>query len=466
LSEVHEVDVIVLGAGPAGEVIAGRLGQHDIRVAIVEDRLVGGECSFWACMPSKALLRPAQALAEARRVPGAREAITGELDVAAVLERRSEVVHGWNDSSQLPWLEDRGVLLLRGHGVLAGERVVRVGDVEVRARKAVVVAVGTAPMIPPIEGLAESDPWTNRDATQVREVPSSLIVIGGGPVGAELAQAFATLGSSVTLLEREPHLLGRDEPFAAALVQEGLERDGVRVLLDVEAQRVARGADGRVTVTTSTHGVVEADEILVASGRRHLTDSLGLEAVGLGEIAAHPPGPIEVGDDLRVAGHDWLFVVGDANGKSLLTHEGKYQARAAADQILGDADAKIREKTDPPTPPPRVTFTEPQVAAVGHTLDSAIAAGLRVRAVDVGTESTAGASFHGKGAGGTSRIVVDEDRRVIVGATFVGPDVAEWVHAATIAVVAEVPIDTLWHAIPAFPTRSEVWLKLLEGYGL
>jgi pyruvate/2-oxoglutarate dehydrogenase complex dihydrolipoamide dehydrogenase (E3) component len=460
LSEVHEVDVVVLGAGPAGEVIAGRLGQHDIQVAIVEDRLVGGECSFWACMPSKALLRPAQALAEARRVPGAREAITGELDVAAALERRTEVVHGWDDASQLPWLDERGVLLVRGHGHLAGERVVHVGDVELRARRAVVVAVGTAPMIPPIEGLAESDPWTNRDATQVREVPSSLVVLGGGPVGSELAQAFATLGGEVTLLERESHLLGRDEPFAAALVQEGLERDGVRVLLDAEAQRVARGADGRVTVTTSTHGTIEADEILVASGRRHLTESLGLEAVGLEDAAG---GAIEVGDDLRVAGHDWLFVVGDANGKSLLTHEGKYQARAAADQILGDADAKIRDR---PGPPPRVTFTEPQVAAVGHTLDSAIAAGLRVRAVDVGTESTAGASFHGKGAGGTSRIVVDEDRRVIVGATFVGPDVAEWVHAATIAVVAEVPLDTLWHAIPAFPTRSEIWLKFLEAYGL
>jgi dihydrolipoamide dehydrogenase len=460
---VREVDVVVLGAGPAGEVIAGRLGQHDVEVAIVEDRLVGGECSFWACMPSKAMLRPAQALAEARRVPGAREAITGPLDVAAALERRTEVVHGWDDASQLPWLEERGVLLVRGHGHLAGERVVHVGDVELRARRAVVVAVGTAPLIPPIEGLAEADPWTNRDATQVRDVPGSLIVLGGGPVGSELAQAFATFGCAVTLLEREPHLLGREEPFAAALVQEGLERDGVNVLLDAEARRVTRGDDGRVTVTTSTRGVLEADEILVASGRRHLTGSLGLEAVGLGDAAG---GPIEVGDDLRVAGHDWLFVVGDANGRSLLTHEGKYQARAAADQILGKSDRTIRADRGAGGPPPRVTFTEPQVAAVGHTLDSAIAAGLRVRAVDVPTEATAGASFHGKGAGGTSRIVVDEDRRVVVGATFVGPDVAEWLHAATIAVVAEVPLDTLRHAIPAFPTRSEIWLKFLEAYGL
>jgi pyruvate/2-oxoglutarate dehydrogenase complex dihydrolipoamide dehydrogenase (E3) component len=459
MSDVHEVDVVVLGAGPAGEVVAGRLGERDLRVALVEDRLVGGECSYWACMPSKALLRPAQALAEARRVPGAAEAVTGPLDVEAAMARRTDVVHGWDDGAQLPWLKQRGVLLVRGHGHLAGKLVVHVGETILRARRAVVVAVGTAPLIPPVAGLAEADPWTNREATQVRDAPRSLIVLGGGPVGAELAQAFATLGSEVTLIERESHILGRDEPFAAELVAAGLRADGVTILTDVEAEAVSRCEDGRVTVSTSTHGTLAADEILVASGRRHLTEDLGLEAVGLDGSAK----PVEVGDDLRVAGHDWLYVVGDANGKSLLTHEGKYQARAAADQICGDAGARIREGAGPP---PRVTFTEPQVAAVGHTLDSAIAAGLRVRAVDVATDATAGASFHGKDTGGTSRIVVDEDRGVIVGATFVGVDVAEWLHAATIAVVAAVPLAELWHAVPAFPTRSEVWLKLLEEYGL
>jgi dihydrolipoamide dehydrogenase len=205
---------------------------------------------------------------------------------------------------------------------------------------------------------------------------------------------------------------------------------------------------------------LDADEILVASGRRQSTDALGLESIGL--EAGSPPAPIEVGDDLRVAGHDWLYALGDANGRALLTHEGKYQARIAADVISGrDRDARIRGGR-----PPRVTFTEPQVAAVGHTLASAQEKGLNVRAVDVPTQGSAGASFHGKGSAGTSRIVVDEDRGVIVGATFVGSDVADWLHAATIAVVAEVPLDDLWHAVPAFPTRSEVWLKLLEGYGL
>jgi pyruvate/2-oxoglutarate dehydrogenase complex dihydrolipoamide dehydrogenase (E3) component len=461
MSEVREFDVVVLGAGPSGEVIAGRLAERKLEVALVEDRLVGGECSYWACMPSKALLRPAQALAEVERVPGAAEAVTGPLDVRAALDRRTEVVHGWDDSGQLPWLEERGVELVRGHGVLAGKLVVHVGESILRARRAVVIAVGTAPLIPPIDGLAEIDPWTNREATQVRDLPGSLIVLGGGPVGAELAQAFATLGVEVTLLERESHILGRDEPFAAEQVADGLRADGVDILLEAEAESVSRGSDGRVSVVTSTHGTIVADELLVASGRRHLTEDLGLEAVGLA-MGAHPPGPIEVGDDLQVAGHEWLYVVGDANGKSLLTHEGKYQARAAADQICGDADARIRDAG----PPPRVTFTEPQVAGVGHTEASAREAGLHVRVVDVSSDGTAGASFHGRGAGGTSRIVVDEDRRVIVGATFVGVDVAEWLHAATIAVVAQVPIDDLWHAIPAFPTRSEVWLNLLQAYGL
>lgn len=456
----REVDVVVLGAGPAGEVVAGRLGERGLEVVLVEDRLVGGECSYWACMPSKALLRPAQALAEVRRVPGAAEAVTGELDAGAALARRDEVVHGRDDAAQLPWLEERDVALVRGHGRLDGERVVVVaGDgapVRLRARRAVVVAVGTAPALPPIPGLAEARPWTNREATAAEHVPGSLVVLGGGPVGVELAQAFASLGAAVTLVEQAERLIAREEPFASQLVRDGLEAAGVTVHLGLSATRVARGSDGRVRVDADGAAPLEADELLVASGRRHVTGDLGLETIGL-----DGGGPVEVGDDLRVPGHDWLFVVGDANGRALLTHVGKHQARVAADAICGRG-ARLRDGA----PPPRVTFTDPAVAAVGHTLASAEEAGLRVRAVDVATDGSAGASFHGKGTGGTSRIVVDEDRRVLVGATFTGADVAEWLHAATIAVVGAVPIDTLWHAVPAFPTRSEVWLGLLEAYGL
>jgi dihydrolipoamide dehydrogenase len=320
----------------------------------------------------------------------------------------------------------------------------------------VILAVGTAPAIPPVPGLREAEPWTNREAVTAEAVPASMVVLGGGPVGVELAQAFATFGTRVTLLEPAPRILLREDAFAADLVREGLRAHGVSVHEGVTPTSVARGADGRVTVETDGAGTLEADQILVAAGRRHQTGDCGLESVGL-EV----DGPVHVGDDLRVPGLDWLYVIGDANGRALLTHMGKYQGRVAADVICG-LGARVREAG----PPPRVTFTEPQVAAVGHTEDSARAAGLRVRAVDVSTDGTAGASFHGKGTDGTSRIVVDEDRRVIVGATFVGADVAEWLHAATIAVVGEVTLDDLWHAVPAFPTRSEVWLNLLQAAGL
>jgi pyruvate/2-oxoglutarate dehydrogenase complex dihydrolipoamide dehydrogenase (E3) component len=457
MSTEHEVDVVVLGAGPSGEVLAGRLSERGLKVAIVEERLVGGECAYWGCMPSKALLRPFQALDEARRVPGAAEAVTGELDVEAALTRRDEVIHGLDDSAQMPWLDERGVLLVRGHGRLAGERIVQVGDTLLRARRAVAIAVGTAPLIPPVPGLREAQPWTNREAVTEHEVPGSIVVIGGGVVGVELAQAFATLGAEVTLVEVAPRILGHEERFAAEQVRAGLEGKGVTVHEGVAVTGVSRGADGRVTVQTDGAGDVVADEILAASGRRQVTDDLGLASIGL--RVADPPEPLEVGDDLRVAGHDWLFVTGDANGKALLTHMGKYQARIAADVMCGRGEARIRGGL-----PPRVTFTEPQVAAVGHTLDSARTAGVNARAVDVPTQGSAGGSFYGKGVDGTSRIVVDEDHGLIVGATFVGADVAEWLHAATIAVVGEVPLDDLWHAVPVFPTRGEVWLNLLEAY--
>ena len=445
-------DVVVIGAGAPGEVIAGRLGQTGLEVAVVEERLVGGECSFFACMPSKALLRPGELAAEARRVPGV---ATGPLDADAVLARRDEVVHDLDDSSQLPWLEERGVVLVRGHGRLDGERLVRVGDDVLHARRAVVLASGSSATIPPVPGLAEADPWTNIEATTAKHVPGRLFVLGGGVVGVEMAQAWSSLGSDVTLVHRGDRLIEREERFAGAQVETALREAGVDVRLQTSVTAVARNGAVRIELDDGTTS--EADEILVAIGRTPRTTDVGVETVGL-----EPGEHVLVDESLRVPGHDWLYAVGDVNGRALLTHMGKYQARLAADAILGKT---VRLRSDGGASP-RVIFTDPQVGAVGLTLAAATEAGLHVRAVDVETSGNAGGSFVGRGAPGTSRLVVDEERRIVVGATITGAEVAESLHAATIAVVAEVPLEDLWHAVPSFPTRSELWLRLLEAYGL
>ncbi|MDR7276995.1 dihydrolipoyl dehydrogenase family protein [Catenuloplanes atrovinosus] len=466
-------DVVVIGAGPVGENVADRVVKGGLTAAIVERELVGGECSYWACMPTKALLRSASALRAARRLPGAREAATGDLDVAAVLGRRDEFAAHWKDDGQVAWLESAGIALHRGHGRIASAKVVEVtGDDGVistlTARHAVVVATGSGALVPDIDGLRASAPWTSREAAAASAVPGRLAVIGAGVVGSEMATAFAALGSAVTLLARGG-VLPAAEPFAGELVAEALREAGASVRTGAEATAVRRDADGTVRITLAGGEEIEADEVLVAVGRTPNTWDVGLDRIGL-----RPGSWLTVDETMRVVdGGGWLYAAGDVNRRVLLTHQGKYQARATGDVIVARAKGEPVEDgrwgrhaaTADVSAVPQVVFTEPEVASVGLTAAAADEAGLRTRVVDYDLGAVAGASLHADGYRGRARMVVDEDRHVIVGCTLAGPDVAELIHAATIAVAGEVPLDRLWHAVPAYPTVSEIWLRLLETYG-
>ncbi|MFG2072114.1 dihydrolipoyl dehydrogenase family protein [Nonomuraea maritima] len=460
----YDHDLIVIGGGAVGENVADYATKRGVRVAIVESELVGGECSYWACMPSKALLRSGHAIRAAHRVAGAREAVTGQLDPAAVLARRTAFTDGWKDDGQVAWLDSAGIDLIRGHGRLAGPGLVQVGE-HVHSARAVALATGSVPVVADVPGLAAARPWGTREAAAAGYVPSRLIVIGGGVAGTEMAFAFSSLGSHVTVLSRTA-LLNGEEPFVGEHLAAALADEGVDVRLGVTPARVERATDGIVTVVLDDGAEIHAEELLVATGRRPNTDDLGLETIGLGP-------ELVVDDTMLVNGTDWLYAVGDVNGRATLTHQGKYQARAAGEAIA----ARLRSTPvlDEPwgqhvatadhAAVPRVVFSDPEVAGVGLTEARAREAGLAVRAVEYDLGSVAGAKLHADGYTGRAKLVVDEDRRVIVGATFVGQDVAELLHSATVAIVGEVTLDRLWHAVPSYPTVSEIWLRLLETYG-
>ncbi|MEU4659011.1 NAD(P)/FAD-dependent oxidoreductase [Streptomyces sp. NPDC023723] len=471
-TESNVYDVVVIGAGPVGENVADRTRAAGLSTAIVESELVGGECSYWACMPSKALLRPVIARADARRTPGLRQAVQGPLDTAAVLEHRDYYTSDWKDDGQVQWIEGIGADLYRGLGRLAGPRTVEVtgpgGERRVlTARHAVAVCTGSRAALPPLPGLADVRPWTSREATSAHQVPGRLIVVGGGVVAVEMATAWQALGARVTVLVRGGGLLDRMEPFAGELVAAALTEAGADLRTGTSVKSVSR-ENGTVVAVTDSGERIEADEILFATGRAPRTDDIGLDTVGLA-----PGSWLTTDDSLRVTGHDWLYAVGDVNHRALLTHQGKYQARIAGAAIVARASGTsgldagpwgAHAATADHTAVPQVVFTDPEAASVGLTLAEAEQAGHRVRAVDVDLATVAGAGLYADGYRGRARMVVDLEDEIVRGVTFVGPGVGEMIHSATVAVAGQVPVSRLWHAVPSYPTISEVWLRLLESY--
>jgi pyruvate/2-oxoglutarate dehydrogenase complex dihydrolipoamide dehydrogenase (E3) component len=443
----------VIGAGPAGTVCAGELADAGMKVGIAERERVGGECSYWACIPSKTLLRPGEALEGARHAPGAREAIERSLDAAAAFEWRDFQVSDYDDEaspSEAPWLRSKGIDLHRGNARIEGPGRITVGDEEIETDR-IVVATGSDPVLPPVEGLAEVDYWTNREGTGMKQVPESVLVLGGGPVGVELAQAIRRFGAKVAIVEGN-RLLAREGRDAGDAIGQQLKAEGIELHLGVHAEAVTQ-QNGSVNVRLDDGAIVAAERILVATGRRPRVRDLGLEKIGLDIESGH----LEVDEQLRTKA-DKVWAIGDASGVALFTHVGKYQARVAAAVMLGkDARADYRAL-------PRVTFSDPQVAGAGITEDQAAERGIDLGIGRAEIGSVARTSTYTRDYDklpGFLTLLADRARGVLVGAYAVGPEAGEWLQQATLAIRAEVPVEVLRDTIQPFPTFSEIFVNAL-----